>query len=724
MGEYDLLGLKKMAWIECNGDARAVIGAVHRLEDDSYEIDPKTGAAKVISTLWTWKNEGFGINPKANEVIWLSQQPSIDKEPWVGEYTIDIIPTYPDGTPAYGYLGNSKVPWEARLYDACATFDLNGSFFRPSDAYEGDGDNTGKLEYVAADGSVKYFADMSFGKDPAAPFWNEYDHNIADFFVSRGIDGFWVDNYSGWDSVNNTPTLKMFGRWSEEGFKSYLKEHPELGIADTELNIREYIKAKAEKLAPEASSSDLYNYIYRDEYWLTDTVWQAYKSYRSFMQTNASASLYAAVKSSAVKAGRNPDDVVVAGNDFCMMTNAAMTGDEADIVSTEYTGTYHPITEFNYNGMPPIGRAGNIYSLIVDFSRSNRASVWHYAPSNPNHFYLGLVVGYEALAHNITVNGGDQDTLFSMACGDESAKVLNKSIGEVRELFGNRQKYGNIAIYHSPNSEYYYLTPGGYFERKYVPASVGYLGWATALGDLDIPYIAMQEYKVTRERLNGIDLLIMPGVVSIDTEMIDNVLKPFLDDGGAIILTGENLGSVKTRNGNYMPHGKNLLEELARTYSGSGKIIIFPEDPAVEFYNAHIYYDRSDLLGELILPIRNIMSSFFADGTLDEILKVEGFGDNHITTVNYDKYTNTFFVDISDMNVDIDAGTVLGNAGGKISVILPERMQTIQGKDIKVTAFKNDGDVFTELTHSVSDGRVSVTVPPFEIYASLIFTVA
>ena len=718
---FDNFGIKKMAWIEGNGDTKSVIGGLHKYDDGTYMMDENTGAAKSISDHWGWANTGWGANPLCNEIVWYGQPTSLSKELWVGPYDIDDIPepTYPDGSSAIGWFGEAKVPWEAKLYDACAASDLNGNWLRPDEFYEGNGDTTGKYPVELADGSIKYASDLTFGKDPAAPFWTDYNSNIGKFFMERGVDGFWVDNYNGWDSISNHPINKGFGKWSEYKFNEYLKDYPEIGITDFEnFNIREYIKETILENNPDANVEDLTwgnNRTFMGDYWLTDKVWNAYKAFKSFEQGNASLGMYNNIKEAALNAGRNPDDIAMTGNDFCMMTNASMTGNEIDLVSTEYSATYSAVNGNNFIGLAPHGRSGSIYSLIVDYSKYRRANVWFYSHEYPHTANLGRVLGYEALAHNVTLNSGMEGPSF--AGTDNSARRVNKSIGILKSIFANRDKYGDVGIFYSSNSEYSYLLPGGYHNGANLPTDIGYMGWAMALDDMNVPYITMQEYKVT-EHINNVKVLIMPDVRSIDKDTVDSVLIPFLDNGNTIIVTGENAGAVATRNNNYMPNGSNLLEDLSVNYKGAGKVIFLKVDPACEYHSIRLKIERELLFDEYLPPMKDLIEGLIEEGRMNNILIADGFGDNFSATVNYDREIHSYFVDIASVEIDNETDEVPGNPGGKITVMLPE---ALSNGEVNVWIFTNDKNEIVWISSpDIKDGILTVDVPAFEIYASVI----
>ena len=67
--------------------------------------------------------------------------------------------------------------------------------------------------------------------------------------------------------------------------------------------------------------------------------------------------------------------------------------------------------------------------------------------------------------------------------------------------------------------------------------------------------------------------MILPEVRSISKAEVENILIPFLDNGGTLVITGENAGIIDSMENNFIPHSSAILEDLANTYSGNVNVI-------------------------------------------------------------------------------------------------------------------------------------------------------
>lgn len=709
--------IKKMAWIEGYGETRSFIVGIRRDEKGAYIQDSAYDGPKIYATFWSWDQAGLGVKgSEVNTVVWSGVHSYVNNAPWLGKYIAkndDIsVPTYPDGTPALGYFDNEETPLKAKLYDALGAKDINGNFSRPEVQYDPYSNNNGKLELVHSDGKKQYHGDIQVGKDVAAPWWLEYQRLAVRYLIEKGMDGFWVDNYDGWDTINNSPIHRAFGDWSEYLFRDYLKQHPQVGIINTEdFDVVQYLKEKCKEFHPAGNPDDLNNPGWQSEKWATEPVWNAYKAFKSDLLNQRLGELKQIIKEEAKRAGRNPDDIVVTGNFGPMNAYDHMDGKIYDMASSEYSTIFHATTGFTVTGLPPVGLGGPTFSLLSNISYSaNQAVVWYYADGEEQKYCdntnLGKVAGYEAIAHNVILNGGGQDK--KQIGNDTSARDVNRSISKLKEHFGDRIQYARTGIVFSQASEYANLFPGGYNRFGSIDAHYGFMGWATAFEKLNIPYRGIMDFRL-KECIDELQVLILPGFRSISQKTIDEVIKPWVDKGNTLIITGEDAGAIGDKASLYMPNKTNLLEDFAKHYAGKGKIKFLQEDPGTTYYYVHLKTNNRE---RDLQPIKNIYEALVKEGAIQKELILEGMS-NAVSVINYNKEANRYYLDLVNYNFDLKKDQMTHKLSGKALLKIPPSMDS---KNIKVTCFNSKDKSFKEASYEVKDGYIVMQVPEFEFY--------
>lgn len=719
----DTEGIRKSAWLEQGGEARAILGAVHDLGGGSYEIDPLTGNPKLIAHNWTWDVKGPDVNVNANQIVWMGLHSWANQETWQGSAVRPATfpqPTYPDGTPATGYLDASIFPTKAKLYDAMASKDLNGKYMLEGLMSAFGTSNTGKVPVLQPDGSTKYYGDIFFGKDLATDWWTKYNIQAARYFIDRGISAFWVDNYSGYEFIGTYPMRSSFGYWTESKFRDFLAAHPGIVANPSTFDIKAYLVNQFLAWYP---ALDPYNLTdptgWKDSRWQQVNVWKAFMSFKAETAHTRAQELYDGIKTEAVSAGKNPDDILVGGNDIPRLSFAAITGTEVDMVNSEYNPFYSAITGFSVDGLPPYGHAGPTYSLSVNFAKSKRANIWYYLADGyakyQNRSNLGEILGYEALSKNTLMNTSNETP--SIAGNDDASKKINRYIKNMTSTFGQRKSVGKIGLVYSTQSELNILMPGGYlnYGQQY---NIGeFDGWGTALEDLNYPYRAIPEYKITSADLADIDVLILPHVKVITSAMVNNVLIPFANSGKTILVSGTNSGSIKPWSDLFANNTSALLYDLTTT----GQAQFVSGTPGSDFYAVHLTpgTDRTNKLNVLKNTIENLITS----GKLVREINLTNFNEFVLTSLNYDSSSSAkvFFVDLLNENYDLPRDILTAEDGGTLRINLP---LDLQGKSLTVKFYDTDQNGTSQtLTYTTVDSKtIDVNIPGFRVYGSLVIT--
>ena len=733
--QFDLarsLGLKTSVWVEGNGEARTFIGAIRRDEQGRYVTDNKTGLPAMAAHYWTWDTAGPSVNPNV-EIVWFGVHSWANREPWYGDTAMPAnfpVPKYPDGSSALGWLPGregSKDPRDYRLYDALACKSILGYPVEQEQYAAPVGkDTTGMLQDTMLNGKTRYIGDYYFARDPAANWWIDCSREAVEAFIRAGTDAFWVDNYTGWGSIGNTPVQKSFGDWSVAGFRDYLKEHPVEGIRAENFDVRQYLLAMYTDLTGKKfeNITNATMATWNRKEFLDDPVWRHYLAYLSETQEKTMAKYYAMIKDAAAALGRNPDDIAVTVNGVVSANNATFTTDQyADVFHAEYGAHFSAVTRTYTNGIPPYGNAGGHHRAAGQFTRSRRPVVWYYFSGteydkykeNPN---AGALVSFEALANNTALYLGN----VQCAGNAESDKRVNRFIGAMRPVFSQRDLRSSVGVYLSPMSEYSRLTPGGYADNGMVLSTLGYYGWTDMLDKLHIPNIPVLEFKCG-DKLEEIDVLIMSNINAIYESTIQEHLIPFLDAGRTLLITGAQAGASDGRDHQFRKHDEPLLVRLAREYKGPGKIIYMENDELVPYFTQS-HLKSPDASADLRDKLLDLFESLEKEDRYAPDLLTEGFGPNYVATVNRDGEAGRLFVDIANKDIDMAADAVRPMQEGTVRVKLPEWLKKYQRK-LKATVYGAGEDPEQDakpvpLSVKVEDGYAVVRAPAFSFYACIV----
>ena len=755
---FDEAGIKKQAWLEAIGDARLFVMAVEK-KDGSYVIDTRTGSPNIIGTWWVWSWESAGYKPApwnlaeeaVREPVWAGIHSFVNDEAWQGKYAFTpynvwlsnlqsmgiarpvISPTYPDGSSALGTVGsasyNPRTPHLSKLYDANGSKNFNGLAWVPSWSESAE-NNWGELNVNAADRTKNYYnlievsnvwtpngnktlhyGDIGVGKDAASPFWRSYNYNAIWDSLRNGADGFWFDNYIGWDYISSNPINKAFGDWNVYTFQQKVNSGEAIwNTVKTAMgsytNIIDYMKDVFGDGWSNLGAARWSNTI-----WLDDPVWNAFKAhcsdvsqqtqhdryndvkeiagYLSALDPVADADKFAALgKTGESYICKPPEEIAVTGNDFCYLHFAAIDGHSLDIVSTETNDGWNVVTGNTYDAMIPRGRKSGTFALLPESTVTRRASIWYYTePQYLKNEILGYIGAYQALANNITLNSGE--SLANVIGTNNSSNIVNKDIGTLKPYFGDRQRACDVGVLYSSNSEMAMLSPGGFVNGEGENCDTAYGGWCYSLDDLGVPYKCIQEWQLNEAGSNLYDIvkiLILPNTTSMSAATVNNVLKPFLDAGGSILFSGVqgNIGKYSDKTELYKIFtGTSPLLQLYNDYLASGKVKHITVDPAYTYYKGHKNDDKATMDSKLA-AVKSFFNSALNTSDVRQVERIGFANTAHVTApsvvayTNFNEYENRYFIDLVNYNVN-DAITAVTPtaAGASVIVDLPDSFSAV-----------------------------------------------
>lgn len=720
-------GIKALTWMECFGTTHCYIVQLKKDAQGAWIRHPSEPAlTRVYKNAWNWRSfDGTG------QVRWLGAHNYFDPEDFLGAYTRNhprygCPPmTYPDGTPALGFLKSPAEPWTHRVFHAgCARDVMGRPFFENAelnastpDKSKGDADAAalelsdvpdpgyspeawGRLrrEKIGALQTVRF----DIGKDALCPIWFDYQRASIRQALDLGIDGVWLDNFSPWDSLNAWPVRKAFGAWSVAGFEKWCAENhapaerQAMGLSkEAASDIRQYLQKRCRNFG--GHPGNLRDPAWRDRRWLDDPVWMAYQIYKRQTGTQALSRFYSIIKEEAAAAGK--PDFLVMGNDIPMFSLGWPRGD-LDMVSTELNWNWSLTGGARGLMPPPLGSYVPVYRLARPHAKSRFVNVWYYVPEDqlgkPN---IARVLYYQGLAtHALPMPH------YPHRRNAGTPKVDADFFGFVRKaapVFAGRKPVADVGLFYSSSSQIASMTPAGFASFNNQVHIFSFWGWGTALTWLHIPWRAVPEWRLTQKNLGTLNTLIIPSAEVISQENMA-ALTSWCKSGGQLIMAG-NCGS---RLGE-----KHLFKPMdpAGRVAGRVRMTIVEKDPGPAFYKAD--KNRPELLSSFRALLEN------RPGQPDGFALTAEDTPWH-TGLSLFRVGNRLFVDVNNTQVDIKQDKITPLARVQFTVSLPTALRE-QDLALKVLS---PSPKTTGRLDRLDAGRVQISLHNIDVYASVCLT--
>jgi hypothetical protein len=725
-----------IAWIEGFGDCMLYALSLDRKPDGSFAMrgdDPRLTAGQ--RSHWSWAVASI---PQGNTFRWVGVHNTTNDEDFVMplfglEATGLPVPTYPDGTPAVGWIEGAAYPLNAKVYDACGSKDINGklspAFEAPSKVNEKDenGQRRGPVEGLVpavpgkddvgavpglAPGEPVYCGVISVHKDLSAPFWREYGRASVRRMAEVGLDGAWVDNYSPWDNFCAWPVRRAFGDWSVALFRQYLAQ-PELGdrlaalgIADpASFDVRAGLKARAASLgARDTSNCD--DPTWSSPRWLDDPLWGAYRAYRQGRAQTDLKAYYDALHQAATEAGK--PDFCLGGNDIPFFGLGWVRDGWLDMVNTEVTPGWHPGTGSRGLLLPPDGKMGVVYRVAREHQKGPFCGAWYYLDGTrelQDSEALGRLLLTEAFANGAFLMADTDNPRLPGT--SETHAWWNGFVRSVEGELGRRDPRADVGLVFSPDSQFCSLAPGGFPDMDRQPHVFGHWGWAEALIDAHVPYRVVTDWRLPDLQPGDPKTLILPDVDCLE-DVATQALGRWVEAGGRLVVTGAT-GSRWAASGWFQKRPQGALRQVlgeavpsemptrrTAVRVGQGEVIWEPENVGMQYY--------LDVPGRPA-ALENLLS---LTGTTD-LSNAAGLPDRVGLFTWQGRDGGAIFADLVNYNYDRTTDQTTPAQDLSFALRLPEGWT---GASVKLLS--PDGS--TGLTSEVRDGWVRVGLGRLEQY--------
>lgn len=695
---------------------------------------------------WNWQAYGGGTIKWAGAWNWFDDadfcRPYTRTHPVYGGLPM----RYPDGSVATGFKDDDPTdPRKSRVYEASCAMNVLGAL-RPAYGYNSVvNDNGGPFDgliYVPETG--KYAGFMGFGKDTACPYWVDYCYASTRMMVAEfGQHGAWTDNPSMFDSFGFTPVDRAFGLWSVARFRTYLQEHftesqlkswGVIGANGTYADLATFdVRTYFRTLASSKYGWDgvsLSHSAWKNSGWISEPVWKAYLIFKRQVGTQALADYYAAAKQGAAMGGVS--DYLFMGNDPALCTLGWMRG-SMDMASTELSLGWHPSAGSGGFGLPPRCRLSPTYKATREQARSRFVNIWLYKDGYEDQLVLDPVINvlyYEMLATNTMPKYYPGVSSYSYAGNPAADKALFQFVKEqATPEFGGRTPVEEIGVYASTSSILSQYTPGGILNFDSQPHHFAVWGWGTALAELHYQYRIVPEWKLTRDLLRTLKVLIIPHSTVFDPADVTVLDSWVREDGGILIVTGDS-GSRLPESSNFDTTSSLVLGPL----TGVSNWASAPTSRTQVLGNGRVRFLRTNIGLNYFLASASVRASQLSTfaSEMSGVLTAQGehpvvVSSDAPKTVGLTLYEDPdackLMLDVNNFNVSIAAdgksATVTPTPVINVTIYKPDWWESVANEGVIAYGISPSGSV-TLAQPAVHSDRIVLQVPSATYYVSVI----
>ncbi len=548
-------GLPIFGYLEGTGNLFVFLASIH----DPVQKYAGTDVSRTVYTHWSWGAWG-GTFPPDQRAIWMGAHTYYDAPAYAAPYHAGhptygdaVAPTDPSGQPLVSPPGAATDPRLHALYRRCATTDINGEPALDL-SLQGSRDVAG-LEGALQIGGTSYSI-LGFARDVACPTWSRYHEVSLRYAVDNGTIGSWMDNVSMWDAWKREPVANAFGEHSHAGFEAYLLAHADaayLTRADLQqhvgrMSMRCIVKWKARTgfgddvgAAGRCSDPIAFNHAgLIDDRWDADLSWRAWVAYSAQLHTDYHRQLKATLDA------LDPD--------FLWGTNDLPTyaGPVAEHVPPSMNLSEMSVGPHVLKGpvrLPPEGSPAAAYDIGGAFDRSQFQTVWMYIdePAFADSASLHRALAAEALAYDSFLMPSAQDARAPGTTAS-AGSIHSDLVPHARELEG-RRPLARIGVVFSPDSWLVAHKPAGVpqhvlqYEGRNVrvddlPHLHEAFGWHAGLQATHHTVAPLIAGRLDALDLEALELIVLPNVEVLPAALRDQVLGPWVNAGGTLVITG------------------------------------------------------------------------------------------------------------------------------------------------------------------------------------------
>src|ERR1019366_7692031 len=393
--------------------------------------------------------------------------------------------------------------------------------------------------------------------------------------------GSWTDSVSAWDSfMAGGPVSCAFGEWSVALFRNYLTNQfttnqlASWGVlatnaplaAITNFDVRAYLLTVASNQFG-LRTTNLTDAAWDNPGWLNQPVWNAFKIFRRQNGSAALANYDQNVHAAAALGGQT--NFALLANDIIPATFGWARG-TFDLASTDLSLGWNLTAGSRGFGLPPFERLGPLYKAAREQGRSRFVTLWLY-----NDGYAGALTNpgpvnalfYEMLATHALpkIIVGDSHFAGTPAIQTNFLRFVAQSAAPA---FANRVPTEEVGIYLSTSSILSTALPGDAANFAAQNHQYAVWGWGTALSQLHSQYRIVPEWKLNKDLLRTLKILIIPNAEAFEPADVAT-LQSWVTNGGCLIVTGDT-GSLLGERGNFASINPLVLAPLTGGMHFSG----------------------------------------------------------------------------------------------------------------------------------------------------------
>lgn len=733
-----------IGYMDTFGSSLEVMTWTSQDEDQQPERFTRNGPAKTLATAWTFEDripliEGKDEKDRAEvekkvRIRWLGLSHFVNNpQGWLGKYNLINAkipkPVGTDNEDAGGFDPQTSThPLNSLFHRKLSGKSLFGKIYSRS-LWESD-----DLEKWTKGSPQPKIGAFEFVRDIAAPWWNQYNIQTIVEMLRNGARGIWTDYNSGEKFIGLRPIESAFGEWSLVDFQRKVLARRDLPftLGAVATGLRTYMVEKAKRLDPTfnpAASDADQHVVWQHPAWTEDGSWLAFLAFKAQVLRARSQELYETVKNRVRGLGLDPAQVPIILGDAAKNSYPSFSGKEGDIVATEVGPRVNNEFEPLGLGTPEETSYGPTYTFLASLTMSPIMHIWFrfdQVKDMASEFIdrLSRIALSEGLAHNAIGMIPSQE--ISNGTAIQVWNEFKRVVDAVNPVFEGRERTARVGIFHSASTTLSYLAPGGMArkaERLSDLISPAYhlmalQGWAMAMETQHIPYRVIPEFRLSRNALAGIQALIFPHVTALDASAIE-FLTPFIERGGIIIVSGNNLGRTRTIDGFFQAQASPFQKwHKSLSLNQQSQVIFTKEGLGQEYFLYHRkrIWDQRDRVGAMMFdPIKK---KLIDKGTPMTDIKTEGQNFLPIQIVQHVRNGGggRTYIDFVNKDFNRETGVFRMFNGGTIII---GNKPFLESSTVRWLDWDNPR-WSTASMKKIDDFTISVSIPRFRHYGSLV----